>query len=84
MGQSTVSFRVESDLKSAADEVCARLDLTLSQVLRGALRDLVRRNPVFVTPDARLRELEALERKNLLNRVTRQELNFLRSSRRGE
>lgn len=71
-------------MKSAADEVCSRLDVTMSQVLRGALRDLVQRNPVFVTPDARLRELEALERKNLLNRVTRQELNFLRSSRRGE
>ncbi len=36
--KSIVTFRLETELKRALDEVCNRLDRTRSDVVRGALR----------------------------------------------
>jgi hypothetical protein len=92
----TLTVRVDDRLKADAEEACAALDITLSQVVRAALRDViaghrkaVASRPVpdrpfepsrrLETQEDRLKELTALEGKNLLNKVTRAELKELRS-----
>jgi predicted transcriptional regulator len=42
--QSTLTIRIEADLKKAAEKVAQERDETLSQVIRKCLRDYVSKN----------------------------------------
>lgn len=42
--ETTITFRIESDLKAALEKVCKATDQSISQVLRAAARDYVRKN----------------------------------------
>jgi predicted transcriptional regulator len=44
--QDTLTIRIDSDLKQAAERMAATHDETLSQVIRRALRDYVRERPL--------------------------------------
>lgn len=94
---SNLTIRIDPKLKAQAEAACLDADLTLSQVVRAALRDFVKNSGVKTTPHlipkkpasapkslpvfparARYLELQDLERRNLLNKVTRAELKALR------
>jgi hypothetical protein len=100
-----LTIRIDEKLKRQVEAACVEADITVSQVIRAALRDFVKKSGVKATPSSsptfpldplepdfskasidrhlevkreRLAELAALEKKNLLNKVTRRELENLR------
>jgi len=104
--KTTITIRLDAELKAKAEIACDALDVTLSQYLRRSLKALVSEGnrlldvragyaqvermsveeaakaaaerQVRASTRGRIVELEKLERKNALNRVTRKELSDLR------
>jgi predicted transcriptional regulator len=86
MGEATFTFRVEDALKSAFGEAAKARDQTAAQLLRGFMRDYVKRQQEEAEYDAWVhREVQAgLDSANAGNLISAEEVESAFATRRAE
>jgi predicted transcriptional regulator len=86
MSEATFTFRVEEDLKTAFGETAKANDLTGAQLLRGFMRDYVKRQKTEAEYDAWFRrEVQiGIDSANAGNLISAEEVEMEFSKRRSE